>query len=683
MAIRPTARTDVNRSAVLAQLGAQGPASRADLARALGVSPALMTQLTKDLLADGLIVELEHSPSQGGRPARMLGLAASAGRAIGVKVVADHVAFVEVGLDGAVLRSASEPFDATATTLLADLASLLERFIAGGADIRVLGVGVGVPGRRRSPGQRRRRLDPARLEPGPRRRDPATRAQSARHRREQRERARHGRAPVRRRTSARQLPRRHDRYRCGRRHRGRRGRTPRLERRRRRDRAHARARGRPALQLRQHRMPRGDHRRGGPRPRRVAIAASSGRGPGSPHCGPPPTPAMRPRHPSSARRGTCSAAPSPASCRRSIPSSSSCSGRAPRPGRTGRSASSPRSARPCCRCGAGIGVVVESWQDESWAQGAAALVLATPFDSEGVAGDQGRLVRERLVGGLGRVTVATAPVLPPRSTAPPPVAATPRPCVANRSKLRYALTVLAFLLPSADPAHDVRPRADGRGSVDQPHQVEPARTGAVRRLRQLRRTCSPTRDRRRSSCTRCSTSSATCRSSTSAASRSRSRSTSALKGRSFWRGVYFLPVVTSWIVVALVWRWLLNPSTGVVNTVLAFCRHRRPRLVDRPDLGDAVDHPGVGVEGPRVRHGDPAGRPAGDQPGPHRRRPRRRRRLVATPVQRHAAAAQPQHVLRGRHLAHQRLPGLRPGVRDDRAAARAAQRRSSCSRSTT
>jgi multiple sugar transport system permease protein len=45
---------------------------------------------------------------------------------------------------------------------------------------------------------------------------------------------------------------------------------------------------------------------------------------------------------------------------------------------------------------------------------------------------------------------------------------------------------------------------------------------------------------------------------------------SALKGRSFWRGIYFLPVVTSWIVVALVWRWLLNPSTGVVNTALGW-----------------------------------------------------------------------------------------------------------------
>jgi predicted NBD/HSP70 family sugar kinase len=146
MAIRPEARTDVNRSAILAHLGASGPASRADLARVLGVSPALMTQLIKDLLADGLLVELEQAPSQGGRPARMLGLAASAGRAIGVKVVADHVAFVEVGIDGSVVRSASEPFDASASTLLADLVVLLERFISGGSDARLLGVGVGVPG---------------------------------------------------------------------------------------------------------------------------------------------------------------------------------------------------------------------------------------------------------------------------------------------------------------------------------------------------------------------------------------------------------------------------------------------------------------------------------------------------------------------------------------------------------
>ena len=41
-----------------------------------------------------------------------------------------------------------------------------------------------------------------------------------------------------------------------------------------------------------------------------------------------------------------------------------------------------------------------------------------------------------------------------------------------------------------------------------------------------------------------------------------------LAGRSFFRAAYFLPVVTSWVVVALVWKWLLNPTNGLVNTIL-------------------------------------------------------------------------------------------------------------------
>ncbi|NED97285.1 sugar ABC transporter permease [Phytoactinopolyspora alkaliphila] len=43
-----------------------------------------------------------------------------------------------------------------------------------------------------------------------------------------------------------------------------------------------------------------------------------------------------------------------------------------------------------------------------------------------------------------------------------------------------------------------------------------------------------------------------------------------LAGRAFFRAAYFLPVVTSWVVVALVWQWLLNPSNGLVNQVLGF-----------------------------------------------------------------------------------------------------------------
>jgi multiple sugar transport system permease protein len=41
-----------------------------------------------------------------------------------------------------------------------------------------------------------------------------------------------------------------------------------------------------------------------------------------------------------------------------------------------------------------------------------------------------------------------------------------------------------------------------------------------------------------------------------------------LRGSAFFRSAFFLPVITSWVVVALVWRWLLNPQSGVVNAAL-------------------------------------------------------------------------------------------------------------------
>lgn len=43
---------------------------------------------------------------------------------------------------------------------------------------------------------------------------------------------------------------------------------------------------------------------------------------------------------------------------------------------------------------------------------------------------------------------------------------------------------------------------------------------------------------------------------------------SRLPARTMFRAVYFLPVVTSWVVVSLVWKWLLSPSGGLVNTIL-------------------------------------------------------------------------------------------------------------------
>ncbi|CAB4927371.1 unannotated protein [freshwater metagenome] len=40
-------------------------------------------------------------------------------------------------------------------------------------------------------------------------------------------------------------------------------------------------------------------------------------------------------------------------------------------------------------------------------------------------------------------------------------------------------------------------------------------------------------------------------------------------GSGLLRAAYFLPVITSWVIVSLLWKWILNPEGGVVNSLLS------------------------------------------------------------------------------------------------------------------
>lgn len=42
-----------------------------------------------------------------------------------------------------------------------------------------------------------------------------------------------------------------------------------------------------------------------------------------------------------------------------------------------------------------------------------------------------------------------------------------------------------------------------------------------------------------------------------------------LRGVTLYRGIYFLPVVTSAVAVSMVWRWLYNPEFGLFNAILS------------------------------------------------------------------------------------------------------------------
>lgn len=142
----PAARGDLVPSAILGLLGTRGPTSRAEIARSLEISPATVTQVTKGLIARGLVAELEQVPSHGGRPARLLGLVRSAGGALGAKVTADHVAVVDVELDGTVRHSASYSFDPDSPTALDQLGDILGTAIDDRGERDLLGIGVGIPG---------------------------------------------------------------------------------------------------------------------------------------------------------------------------------------------------------------------------------------------------------------------------------------------------------------------------------------------------------------------------------------------------------------------------------------------------------------------------------------------------------------------------------------------------------
>jgi predicted NBD/HSP70 family sugar kinase len=132
-------------ASVLAALGVSGPMSRAELARRLSMSPATVTQLTKQLLATGLVRELTSVPSGGGRPATLLGLAGEGGGALGAKLSADKVTVVRLGLDGAVRSVAEHPYDAARPDALDSVARLL-RTAVDDAPGSLLGVGIGLPG---------------------------------------------------------------------------------------------------------------------------------------------------------------------------------------------------------------------------------------------------------------------------------------------------------------------------------------------------------------------------------------------------------------------------------------------------------------------------------------------------------------------------------------------------------
>ena len=57
---------------------------------------------------------------------------------------------------------------------------------------------------------------------------------------------------------------------------------------------------------------------------------------------------------------------------------------------------------------------------------------------------------------------------------------------------------------------------------------------------------------------------------------------SKVKGVNAFRGLFFLPVITSWVAVSMIWKGLLNPEFGVINSIIEAFGGTGPAWLQNP-----------------------------------------------------------------------------------------------------
>ncbi|MEI2688220.1 MAG: sugar ABC transporter permease [Anaerolineae bacterium] len=143
-----------------------------------------------------------------------------------------------------------------------------------------------------------------------------------------------------------------------------------------------------------------------------------------------------------------------------------------------------------------------------------------------------------------------------------------------------------------------------------------------------------------------------------------------LRATGVYRLIYFMPVVTTVVAGAIVFRLLLG-NTGLVNVLIQNFAELTGLPVTPPNWLGSTRYAKLGrgdpdpVEKHRLHHGDLPGRAARGAAGAVRRRPRGRRGRLAAAAPRHAAHDQRHHLFSLRLSVHRRFPALHRAFRHD------------------
>lgn len=140
----------INRSLILQHIRREGTLSRADLVQCTGLTSGTVSNLTRELLKEGLIRTTGRADSTGGRPQTLLEINSHAFYALGTNIGATRTISVVTDLDGHKLAEASAAMGTEANTgrqLDAVVQSIEDAIAASKVDrAKIIGAGIGVPG---------------------------------------------------------------------------------------------------------------------------------------------------------------------------------------------------------------------------------------------------------------------------------------------------------------------------------------------------------------------------------------------------------------------------------------------------------------------------------------------------------------------------------------------------------
>jgi len=131
----------LNSAHVLSAIRAQGPISRSELAKAIGLSKPTVNEVVEALLRDGTIVESDaygERPSRPGRRARLLRFRADRGHVLGIDIGAGKILVLVADLNGDVVASERRQVGARDRTSADQL--LRKALAAATAALRTAGV---------------------------------------------------------------------------------------------------------------------------------------------------------------------------------------------------------------------------------------------------------------------------------------------------------------------------------------------------------------------------------------------------------------------------------------------------------------------------------------------------------------------------------------------------------------